>query len=108
MTAATTDRPWLAWYDKARWIKMAKAQLTEHPLCAMCLKTGAVVPATICDHIIPHRGNARKFWYGELQSLCWSHHSRDKARLEIQGFSNDTDINGYPSDPLHPFNKRRG
>jgi len=108
MTAATAERPWLAWYDKARWIKMARNQLREHPLCAMCLTQGQVVPATVCDHIEPHRGNSRKFWYGDLQSLCWSHHSQSKQRLERQGYSNDTDCNGYPQDPRHPFNKKRG
>jgi hypothetical protein len=108
MTAATAERPWLAWYDKARWKKMAAAQLCEHPLCAMCLQENKVVPAEICDHVEPHRGNQRKFWFGELQSLCWSHHSMHKQRLELQGYSDDIDDNGYPTDRRHPFNVRRG
>jgi hypothetical protein len=31
-----------------------------------------------------------------------------KQRLELQGYSDDIDDNGYPTDRRHPFNVRRG
>jgi len=64
-----------------RWQKRREAQLSEHPLCAYCDRKGIVTPATIADHITPHRGNAALF-DGPLQSLCTTCHSSDKAREE--------------------------
>jgi 5-methylcytosine-specific restriction enzyme A len=28
------------------------------------------MPATICDHVEPHRGDVNKFWLGPFMSLC--------------------------------------
>jgi threonine dehydrogenase-like Zn-dependent dehydrogenase len=53
-----------------RWINKAKAQLQAEPVCAMCLVHGRVTAATVADHVTPHRGDARLFWEGTLQSLC--------------------------------------
>jgi hypothetical protein len=85
------------------------------PLCRMCLKKlNKVTPAKIADHILPHDGNQFRFWYGELQSLCLAHHSKQKAMLdrgiEVIDYSIDdakefiTDIgdDGWPIDSLHP------
>ena len=30
----------------------------------MCARRGLVVPATICDHVPPHRGEIGAFWQG--------------------------------------------
>ncbi len=59
-------------YDSARWHRIRKLQLAEHPLCKFCAERGIVTPATICDHVEPHRGDINKFWVGALQSLCLS------------------------------------
>lgn len=48
----------------------------------MCLQQEIVEPATVADHMVPHRGEADLFWYGELQSLCASCHSSDKQAEE--------------------------
>ncbi|MDR5172993.1 HNH endonuclease [Methylobacillus flagellatus] len=81
----SAEQPWRHWYWSARWRRIAKKQLTEHPLCATCDKEGRIVPATVCDHIIPHRGDADLFWNGERQSLCATCHSRDKQAEERGG-----------------------
>jgi hypothetical protein len=68
-------RPW-------RWRKRARLQLAEHPLCAICLQSGKIEAAQVCDHVIPHRGDVNLFWTGELRSVCWSCHSSIKQSLE--------------------------
>jgi 5-methylcytosine-specific restriction endonuclease McrA len=89
-------------YDKKRWKRRAKLQLTLEPLCARCLRHGVVMPATIADHIEPHRGDQTKFWEGKLQSLCASCHSGDKAQVERLGFSCAIGPDGWPVDGKHP------
>lgn len=70
-------------YGTARWQRLRATQLSAHPLCAMCLPH--VTPATICDHIEPHKGDLIKFWAGPFQSLCKHHHDSDKKRIENGG-----------------------
>lgn len=63
-------------YD-SKW-RAARAQyLKRHPLCVKCLEQGILTPATVVDHIIPHRGNVRLFWdMGNWQALCKQCHDR--------------------------------
>jgi 5-methylcytosine-specific restriction protein A len=56
-------------YRTKRWAARRKAQLTLHPYCQCPQHDGKRVPATIADHVEPHRGDPHKFWYGELMSL---------------------------------------
>ena len=42
---------WDKWYSTARWVRIRKHQLLEHPLCKYCLERGIVTPAEICDRI---------------------------------------------------------
>lgn len=77
-----TRPPWHGWYKLARWLRIRDKQLADEPLCRMCLAEGRVTPATVCDHVEPHRGDPIKFWAGPFQSLCGSHHSRDKQGEE--------------------------
>lgn len=69
-------------YWTARWRAKAKAQLAAEPLCVMCKAEGFIEPATVCDHVIPHRGDVDLFWNGETQSLCTRHHSGAKQAEE--------------------------
>lgn len=91
-------------YGKQRWRKRSLFQLREQPLCRMCEDHGVATPADVADHIIPHNGNEMLFWYGKLQSLCFSCHNSSKAQLEAKGYVKDIGVDGYPVDPLHPFN----
>ena len=74
--------PWRAWYKTARWLRIRAAQLLAEPLCRICLALGRVTPATVCDHVDPHRGDAVRFWGGPFQSLCASCHSSTKQAEE--------------------------
>ena len=63
-------------YD-ARWKKARAIFLKQHPLCAFCQAEGKLVPATVVDHIIPHRGNQQLFWdQTNWESLCKTCHDK--------------------------------
>ena len=71
-------------YDR-RWQKARLVFLQKNPLCACdeC-QSGKIkaTPATVVDHIIPHRGNVELFWdESNWQALSKSHHDR-KTRSE--------------------------
>jgi len=85
------------------WQKAREGHLRSHPFCAMCLdelgigaslaketvivecaeRNVAVPWACVVDHRVPHRGDQKLFWNRlNWQSLCTTHHSRDKQRSE--------------------------
>lgn len=65
----------------ARWQRARKRYLAEHPLCVECEKQGRLTPATVVDHVIPHKGDRRLFWdQGNWQSLCKRCHDKKTAR----------------------------
>lgn len=72
-------------YSK-RWSKARATYLASHPLCAECLKQDRPVPATVVDHIVPHKGNQSLFWdETNWQPLCKPCHDR-KTATEDGGF----------------------
>ena len=73
----------------------------------MCLEKGDVVAATIADHINPHKGDEYEFFFGELQSLCKTHHESTKKRFEARGYSTEIGVDGWPVDPKHPVYRGR-
>jgi len=48
----------------------------------MCLAANRTMAATDADHVVPHHFDYDAFWYGELQSLCHSHHAAKTAAEE--------------------------
>lgn len=53
------------------WQKARANYLRVHPLCVTHEARGEVVPATVVDHIVPHRGDKTAFWdSNNWQSLC--------------------------------------
>jgi len=72
-------------YD-ARWRRARAMFLRRNPLCVECQKEGKLTPATIVDHIIPHKGNHDLFWdESNWQALCKRCHDRKTAK-EDGGF----------------------
>ena len=99
-------RSYRHWYWTAQWRAIAKAQLRDEPLCRYCAKAGKVTPATVCDHVVPHKGDIGLFWNIEnLQSLCSQHHNGSKAMEEARGYSNEISLDGWPICSNHPSNK---
>jgi 5-methylcytosine-specific restriction protein A len=71
-------------YRYARWLRLRREQLRAEPLCRFCGVAGIETAATVCDHVVPHRGNVDAFWSGPFQSLCVECHNRDKQRMECR------------------------
>ncbi len=64
--------------------------LKAHPLCEECKRRGAYTPATVVDHIVPHKGDRNLFWdRNNWQSLCKQCHDR-KTATEDGGFGRET------------------
>lgn len=90
-----------------RWQKARAEWLREHPFCVYCLRELRIASATVAetilecaargvpvpygnvvDHIKPHRGDQALFWdRSNWQTLCATHHSRDKQRHENESAS---------------------
>src|SRR5215469_3487641 len=92
-------------YRKHRWKKRARAQLRAEALCRLCLERGIVTPATIADHVEPHKGDVIKFWFGALQSLCKQCHDSPKRNVELHRYHDMIGDDGWPLDPKHPSNR---
>ena len=67
-------------YNSPEWIKVRKQKLAMYPLCEECKKNGTFVKATLVDHITPIKQGGAKFDFNNLQSLCWSCHSRKSIK----------------------------
>lgn len=64
----------------SKWRRESKKFLKNHPLCQECLKKGIATPATVVDHIVPHRGDPKLFWdRSNWQALCKKCHDRKTA-----------------------------
>ena len=48
-------------YD-GKWRSARALFLKKNPLCVKCRENGKLTPATVVDHIIPHRGDPVLFW----------------------------------------------
>jgi 5-methylcytosine-specific restriction protein A len=60
-----------------RWQKARKIYLSHHPMCAECLFNERLTPATVVDHIIPHKGDYELFWDKDnWQPLCKKCHDK--------------------------------
>ena len=93
-------------YNNA-WAKYRLSFLRNNPLCTRCKAAGRTTPATVVDHIEPHKGDSVKFWAPENhQSLCMSCHSGDKQRQEKSGSEGyrGAGPDGSPLDPSHHWN----
>ncbi|MBE0114549.1 HNH endonuclease signature motif containing protein [Klebsiella michiganensis] len=104
----------------SKWEKARLSFLRANPLCEMCRQQGRVTPATVVDHIEPHKlkdalkSNNRTaiakaqhlFWSKEnWQPLCKAHHDSTKQRMEKGGVIIGCDVNGYPLDPASHWAK---
>jgi 5-methylcytosine-specific restriction protein A len=64
-----------------RWRRARAAYLRRHPLCVSCAAAGRLEPATVVDHVVPHRGDAVLFWNKRnWAALCKPCHDAKTAR----------------------------
>ena len=72
-----------------RWQQTSKGFLRQHPLCQCpdCMEGAKrLTPATVVDHIKPHRGDITLFWdRNNWQAMAKECHDR-KTALEDGGF----------------------
>lgn len=67
-------------YDE-RWRSARVDYLRRNSLCVICKMNRRMTPATVVDHIKPHRGDMKLFWnVDNWQSLCTFHHNAKTAR----------------------------
>jgi 5-methylcytosine-specific restriction protein A len=97
-------------YNQKAWHRMRAVQLRDSPLCAYCLSMGRTTPATVADHIKPHRGNELLFWdASNLQSLCKPCHDGAKAKAEAKGMTDiGVGVDGVPLDSGHHWHAGGG
>lgn len=89
------DAPWRPWYRTKRWQDLRIAVFARDLFICQWQGCGASVTGkgeAVCDHKLPHRGNASLFWdIDNLQTLCTHCHSTHKQRVEqgesYQGFA---------------------
>jgi 5-methylcytosine-specific restriction protein A len=95
-------------YKTARWRRRRLLQLSGNPFCVRCQNEGTLTPATVADHVKPHKGELNLFYHGELQSLCAKHHNSDKQSEESRGYSTRVGPDGFPVDDDHPAMQKCG
>lgn len=99
------NRPWRKLYDTKRWKVLRLQQLARCPLCWMCESRGILTPASVADHVIPHKGDEELFFNGQLASLCPTHHDSSKQKAEKRGVQEiGCETDGVPIDPCHHWN----
>lgn len=85
-----------------RWQKLSKRFRAQHPYCEMCKANGIVKLAECVDHIIPHHLNPQLLYdEANLQSLCWSCHSK-KTIKEDGGFGHPIRIRKQEENNKQP------
>lgn len=89
----------------SRWQEVREVYLKANPLCVFCKDyLSKLTPATVVDHIEPHRNNSDRFWdQSNWQPLCYHCHNSYKQRHEKSGIYG-CDANGLPLDPSSHWN----
>lgn len=84
--------------NSSRWRKLRAYVLAREPLCRDC---GAI--ATDVDHDDGNPGNNQP---DNLVPRCHACHS-SKTMRERNGNTTGGDVNGWPTDPRHPWNSAK-
>lgn len=103
---ANVKDPRRVWYGMQRWKTRRAHQLRVAPLCRLCEEQGRVTAATVADHFPPCGDDYNKFVLGPLRSLCAPCHD-NLSGFTHKPYRHDCGPDGFPTDPAHPFNRRR-
>ena len=66
-------------YQSNEWKAAKRKHLQHEPLCRECASQGKYTKATMVDHIVPIKKGGAPLLDSNLQSLCWSCHSKKSA-----------------------------
>ena len=68
-----------------KWQSARAGYLAKHPVCVLCKAAGYGTPATVVDHIIPHRGDMALFWDSQnnWRALCRPCHGKKTANEDM-------------------------
>lgn len=67
----------------SKWRRLSTLYLKSNPLCVECKRHGKLTPATVVDHITPHRGDPQLMWSeSNWQSLCKRCHDRKTGKYD--------------------------
>lgn len=84
-------------YSSARWRKLREWVLNAEPLCRYCMESETIEPATVVDHVRPHKGDPLLFWDpNNLQPLCAACHDGRKQSEERGTAYIAFDASGWP------------
>ena len=91
------SKGWRHLYKLAQWQKGRAWHLRNNPLCVFCSEKGLAVPATVVDHIKPHKGDRTLFFDTKnWQSLCAPCHDGFKQMLEKNEWRPEIGLDGWP------------
>jgi 5-methylcytosine-specific restriction protein A len=75
-----------------QWHKARTAYLADHLLCVDCEAEGVTTPASVVDHLVPHRGDLTLFWdTRNWRAVCRRCHSR-KTATHDGGFGHERQV----------------
>lgn len=93
-------------YNTKQWKRLRLEQLRLQPWCTFCLQLNIRTPATVVDHITPHKGDRSLFFDpSNFQSLCKPCHDSAKKRLELSGTLKGGNVLGIPFDVNHHWHQ---
>jgi len=78
-----------SFYNSPAWKETRRRQLTAVPYCEECRREGRLTKATMVDHMVPIAQGGERYAPSNLQSLCYSCHSK-KSILEGSRFGRKT------------------
>ena len=112
-TGSLTFKPWRKLYNTKRWQALRTATFKRDMfICQMCNEPTKLTKdrrdrkAATCDHKIAHKGDEVLFFdLDNLQTVCKKCHDSTKQREEVQGYSDEIGLDGWPVDSNHPFNR---
>jgi 5-methylcytosine-specific restriction protein A len=101
---STEAQAYRAWYKLKAWQDARRLQLSKSPLCVHCKTLGRIAPATVVNHITPHKGDWTLFISSSNhESTCKPCHDSHIQSFERTGIIKGSTVDGTPLDPNHPW-----